>query len=229
MGKVVAIHQPNFFPWMGYFYKICNCDIFVFHDDTQLSKNNVTRRVRFNSSNGKWWATVPVLNKGRNVLVIKDVRIDEKQDWREKLERRVIHSYAKSSYFRELSEMFRDCLYYNNDNLAEYNIYGIKQLSYLLEVKPSFIVSSDLNLKTKETEKEIETIEVLRGTTYLSGIGAKSYQQDDLFQNNNIKLIYSGFKESPYKQIHGDFLNGLSIWDVLFNIGLNQTKDLLNS
>ena len=228
MSKTVAIHQPNFFPWMGYFYKIVNCDIFVFHDDTLLSQKDVTRRVRFNSSDGSWWATVQ-LDKKEKTSDIKDVIISGDNHWRVKLEKRITHTYEKAPYFDELSTVFKECINYSTHHLSEFNIFGVKQIANLLKVQPFFVRSSDLSLNSTSTQKEIDTLKALGADTYLSGKGAVAYQQDALFNEAGLKLIYSEFKEEHFRQVHGSFVGGLSIWDVLFNIGVEKTRKLLKS
>jgi hypothetical protein len=221
---ICAIHQPDLFPWLGFFYKMKHCDIFVLHDDCFISKKSVTRRVKINSYDGEWWLTIPTKNKSNDIC---ETIISNSTKWQKKIELRMIHSYKKTPFFHEYIDIFLDCLYYQNHNLSEYNIYGIKQIMKLLDIKKDLILSSSLNLKSSRTEKIINTLKSINSTVYLSGNGAGSYQEEGMFKINNFTLKYSAFKPTVYHQIHGNFTMGLSVWDVLFNIGSEKTKEHL--
>ena len=85
--KIVAIHQPNFLPWIGYFYKIVKSDIFVFLDNVQYTKNSFINRNKIKTSQGEMWLTVPVsFSFGQ---LIRKVRINNLVDWQKKHLRRL--------------------------------------------------------------------------------------------------------------------------------------------
>ena len=74
----------------------------------------------------------------------------------------------------------------------------------------------------------IEILQKTKGTTYLSGDGAEGYQEDALYKANNIQLQFSNYQHPTYPQFNTEsFHKGLSIIDVLMNIGFEETKNLL--
>lgn len=225
-NKVCAIHQPNFFPWLGYFYKIKNSDIFVFHDDTEISKKAVTRRVKFNSKEGDWWASIPTNSKS---ALICEIEISQQNPWKDKLYKRIQYEYQKAPFFDKYIEHFHECLYDNENNLSKYNINGIKKISELLGLENNFILSSSLELNSKSTEKEIETLLKVEANEYLSGMGAHGYQVDELFKENKLKLKYTNFNEPSYFQVHNNNNFGLSVWDALFNIGKDEVNKIISN
>lgn len=225
-NKVCAIHQPNFFPWLGYFYKIKNSDIFVFHDDTEISKKAVTRRVKFNSNDGEWWASIPTNSKS---ALISEIKITDQTSWKDKIYKRIQHDYSKANFFKDHIEDFYDCLYDDESNLSTYNINGIKKICKLLELENNFILSSSLDLTSKSTEKEIDTLLKVGADEYLSGMGAHGYQLDELFEKHNLKITYTNFTEPSYPQVHTNDNFGLSIWDMLFNIGKDEIIKILSN
>ena len=74
---IVAIHQPNYIPWLGFFYKIAKSDIFIFLDDVQYTKNSFINRNKIKTSQGSIWLTLPVRNKGRFGQLIREVELNE--------------------------------------------------------------------------------------------------------------------------------------------------------
>jgi hypothetical protein len=92
-------HQPNFFPWIGYFDKLSKADRFVFADLVQFSTGSYTNRTRIKSAGGKQWLTVPVLSKGHGLQVIRDLRIDNSRNWKGKHLKTLYLNYKKATYF----------------------------------------------------------------------------------------------------------------------------------
>ncbi len=97
---IVAIHQPNFCPWLGYFAKILRSDLFVLLDDVQFSKNSWTNRVRIKTPQGAQWLSVPVLTTGRFGQPITEVEINDRVKWRQKVLKSIEANYARAAHFQ---------------------------------------------------------------------------------------------------------------------------------
>ena len=98
----IAIHQPNFLPWIGYFHKIANVNKFVFFDDVQLpgGKSFCYRtKILLNSGQEKWMS-IPLTGKSQKPL-IKDTKIDMQQNWKEKQLKTLELNYKKHTYFHD--------------------------------------------------------------------------------------------------------------------------------
>jgi hypothetical protein len=218
MERIVAIHQPNFLPWLGFFYKILKSDIFVFLDNVQFSKNSYQNRVKIKSSQGATWLTVPVLHNFGQLT--KDVKINNKEPWREKHLKTLEMNYKRAAYFKPIFELLQE-IYFKEEweLLVDFNIELISNISKFLGIKTEMIRASSLNVGGKSTDLLINIVKELNASVYLSGKGGANYQDEEKFKVNGIKLIYSDFKHPVYPQPWGEFIEGLSIVALLFNCG----------
>ena len=100
---IVAIHQPNFFPWLGFFDKIARSDVFCLLDGVQLPKKGGSwvNRVQLVNNGKVLWATVPVC-RGPGVQTIAETRLQDAEPWREKLLRTLQSAYGKAPHFKDV-------------------------------------------------------------------------------------------------------------------------------
>ena len=110
----VAIHQPNYIPWLGFFYKILNCDTFVILDNVQYTKDSIQNRNKIKSSKGELLLTVPVLTKGKFAQITNEVLINNNDNWRKKHWAGIYQNYVKAVYFDDFALFFveiykKDC------------------------------------------------------------------------------------------------------------------------
>jgi hypothetical protein len=216
--KVVAIHQPNFLPWLGFFYKMIKSDIFVFLDNVQFSKNSYQNRVKIKSSKGAIWLTVPVLHNFGQLT--NEVKINNKELWREKHLKTLELNYKKALFFKPVFELLQEVYFKEEwELLVDFNIELISKISNFLGFKTELIKASSLNVRGKSTDLLIDIVKRLNGSIYLSGKGGANYQDEEKFRENGIELTYSDFKHPIYPQLWGEFIEGLSIIDLLFNCG----------
>jgi len=216
--KVIAIHQPNFLPWIGFFYKMLKSDVFVFLDNVQFSKNSYQNRVKIKSSQGAIWLTVPVLHKFGQLT--KEVKINNREQWREKHLKTLELNYKKASFFKPVFELLQE-IYFKEEweLLVDFNIELIFSISKFLEIETEMIRASSLNVSGKSTDLLINIAKELNASIYLSGKGGANYQDEEKFRANGIELKYSDFTHPVYPQLWGEFIEGLSIIDLLFNCG----------
>ncbi|MGE5607217.1 MAG: WbqC family protein [Bacteroidota bacterium] len=229
---IVAIHQPNFFPWLGYFNKIIRSDIFVFMDNVafpQTSSGCFINRVKVLIQGKAAWITCPIV-RIHGGEVIKDVRIYNDIAWREKILKTLELNYKKCLFFNEIIEWLKPLLENKEEKLSVYNISNIREICYKLGIKKQFILHSDLETQQKSTDLLIEITKNVNGTAYLCGGGAPKYQEDFKFSENGLELIYQNFVHPIYEQKYSqEFVSGLSIIDCLMNLGIDGTKKLLSS
>jgi hypothetical protein len=222
---IVAIHQPNYAPWLGYFAKIARADVFVFLDDVQYSKNSYINRVQIDARGKPRWLTVPVSYQfGEPISRVHAADAE----WRERHLDLLQSYYADARALGETLGLLRDAFAgLPRDNLAVSNQALIEALADRLGLRPRFIRSSALSSRAGRGDDRL--IALLRAlgpnVTYLSGKGGANYQDAEKFASAGIKLIYSEFKHPSYCQGH-DFLPGLSVLDALFRLGIERTAAL---
>ncbi len=225
MPKIVAAHQPNYLPWIGYFHKILKSDMFIILDHVQFSHRGFINRNRVKGPHGAVWLTVPVRVHGR--MRIMDVSIDNTRDWNRKHASTLKAFYAKAPYFEDIYPVLQEVYDSHWENLAELNIEIIMRLATLLNIKRKFVRSSTLNPQGKKMEMIIDLCKKVNATVYFSGRGAMKYQDPKTFEENGIQLVYQEFEHPVYPQRFGEFIPNLSIVDMLFNIGVEKTREIL--
>jgi hypothetical protein len=226
---IVAAQQPNYLPWCGYFYKMAHCDIFVILDDVQFTKNNYQNRTRIKGPKGPIWLTQPVLHSGRAWQSTEAVEFDARIDWRTKHLKTLAANYARSAHAEAMLAACRDWLDGKSPLLAETNTRIIQGVARLLGLRTKVVVSSTLDLQLTKADRLAEICRLLGADVYLSGRGGRNYQDEEQFHERGIKLAYSDFAPSEYRQLWGPFWPGLSIADALFNLGPTATAALVRS
>jgi RimJ/RimL family protein N-acetyltransferase len=193
-ARVVAIHQPNFFPWLGYFDKLNRCDVFVLLDSVQFSKGSRSNRTQVLVGDEPRWITAPIVRAGANGP-IRDVLTDDQRDWRSKLVKTLRTSYARADAFAEAMPLLEELIANPEPRLAAYNEHAIRRLAEAIGASGAEIVrSSDLAVEGGATALLIDIVRSLGGTTYLAGDGAGGYQEDELFAANGIELVRQGYE-----------------------------------
>jgi hypothetical protein len=227
---LVAIHQPNFFPWLGYFDKICRSDVFVFLDHVQYSKTGGTwsNRVKMRVGGEARWQTAPIKRAFHGTSDITAIRWDDGQPWRAKLAKSLRTNYAKAPFFTPTMALLEPLIFHENDSLAEFNIHAISAISqYLLISTKHCVRSSDLGVAGHASDLLIGLTKRVGGQAYLCGGGASGYQDDDAFKLADLEIIYQEYVHPVYSQGVGDFQAGLSIIDALMYVGGAETRRLL--
>jgi len=231
-NKLVGIHQPNFFPWIGYFNKILRSDLFVILDDVQFPKSGGGVWVNRHSilQNGKErWATVPISRKFSGTKNINEIKFAQDLYWRKTYLNLIRNSYLTAKYFSETYQFIEDSINYDTEYLYELNIHLIKSILQVLDIiAPTFIKSSSLNKAGKSNILLCSLIKSVGGDSYLCGGGADSYMDESIFKANNINIIYQEYIPIAYPQINSlKFNPGLSIIDAMMNCGFTKTKELV--
>ncbi|MGI6776574.1 MAG: WbqC family protein [Acetivibrionales bacterium] len=217
----VAVHQPNYIPWMGYFYKIYKSDVFVILDDVQYVKRSFINRNKIKTHRGELWLTVPVSFTEGSRCKINRVNINNEQDWKHKHLQNIEINYKKSAHFNEYFAEFKSVLMQDWTKLSDLNIVLIKNICKVFGIGTDILCSSQLEVEGDSTERIINICKTLGADEYLSGSGGAKYQDEGMYHRHNIKLVYSNFVQEPYQQLWGDYIRNLSIIDYMFNCGLN--------
>lgn len=228
--KKIAIHQPNFLPWQGFFNKIARCDLFILLDDVQFQKKGGTwtNRTKLLVNSSEFFATVPIVRNYSGTRLISEMEINHSTPWQEKILKTVEMSYRKSPYFRDVFFLFENILRYKTPSLLDFNFKGICDILTFLGLDSGKLkLSSVLSVESTSTDRLVELVQKVGGAVYIVGGGAE-YQEDQKFAASGIDLEFQNFIPRPYSQLGAnDFVPGLSIFDSLFNCGVQETKRLI--
>ena len=216
---IVTIHQPEHMPWAGFFHKMSLADKYVVLDNVQFKKNNWQNRNRINSKKGDaQWLTVPVMLKGHTGSTIRDIKINEQDDWRRKYWGRIYDSYCKYPYFSLYAGELKDILNKHHSHISELNCDLIGFFRAVLGINNEVIFASDLSVRGNSSELLVSIVNAVGGTFYLSGPDGSQYMDLDLFSKNNIEVMFHQFTPPTYTSDNG-FISGLSILDLIMSHG----------
>lgn len=215
----ISISQPTLFPWLGYFDIIKNSDIFVFLDNVKFEKRSWQMRNRLKNTDKlnecETWIRIPT-HTTKSDTKIKDVEIDNDQDWKSKHVKTFQALYGNS--YSEI--FFLKKLYDKNWSLlSDFNISFISDCCKFLGINTCLKKSSELDIDGKKSELLLNICEKFNASEYLTTIGAKEYLDKDkeIFYNSNINIKYHNYNHPNYKQKGKQFIPQLSILDLLFN------------
>jgi hypothetical protein len=213
----VAIHQPQFLPWLGYLDKIDRADLFVVLDSVQFKKQEWQNRNRIRTAQGWQWVTVPILQKFGQKL--NDVRINPTVDWRAKHLRAIEMHYERARHrarhFGAMCDLYRQPW----ERLAELNLAVIRWLLEAFGIKTPIRLSSEMALREEATDRLIDICRTVGASHYVAGAGAADYMDMPRFEASGIRIEMQDFHHPVYPQCYEPFLPDMSAVDLLFTCG----------
>lgn len=213
--------QPTFCPWIGYFMMIARVDAFVFLDCVQFEKQSWQSRNKIKVDDKAFLISLH-LQKAPLSTLIKDMRLCGKDRWKKVLLRTLWQNYQKSPNFKEIYEIL-DYALFHFENLSKLNIFLIQKFAHILGLQTPFITASSLPLSpfAKRESLLLEICNNLKASKYLSPEGSRIYldkvKARALFENAGIDIEYFTMNHPIYHQQGKDFVEYLSIIDLLFN------------
>lgn len=227
----VAIHQPNFIPWIGLFDKINAVDKFIVLDHVQATRGKswINRnKIKFN--NQLRWLTIPI--KRANFQIIRDIEINYDSNFIKSHLGMQKQEFQKKIFFSKYYEFFYELYNQKEKNLIDFNLKIINFFCKELNIETEFISSSDLVGQHKYLKNlsgndlVLELCKVVNSESYLSGVGCKDFILPNSFNENKIKFI---FQNSNFKKFETPSGEQLSILDHAYRNGLNEIKMKLNN
>ena len=214
----VAIHQPHYLPWLGYFAKWAAADLFVFLDTVQFEKNGWQNRNRIKTRDGARWLTVPV--RASLGTPIKDVTVDESQPWPGRHLRMIEHAYAKAPCWPRWRPQIRELYGKQWTHLAPLAGESAVGLARALGIGVPTRLASEIALPDPKdpTARLVALCRAVGADTYLAGSDS-SYMEVDQFAAAGIRVETQHFDHPAYPQEHGEFTPFLSALDLLLMKG----------
>lgn len=230
---IVAIQQPPYLPWIGYFYKAHKADVVVHWDTDQIIRGRGSgNRNKVKAPHGTIYITVPIKRAGRGFQIHKDVEIADGTKWRKKHLETLRHCYSRAKYFDQYFSIFEK--HYQNEwiYLDDLNVSLIEAVSSAIGLECTFIRASSLYtdfIDIDATQRLVRLVKAVGGTDYLSGFGGASYMDTSAFECEDIGVSIYDFIHPVYTQPWGEFVSRLSIVDLLFNEGQGSLKIIKES
>ena len=218
----IAVSQPTFLPWPGYFGLIDFCDYFIFLDSVQFERRSWHQSNFIKTSKGKHKLTLPIKSKGLYTQKIFETEIFLDNKVFLNIPKTVQTYYSTTKYYLKYKKEFDSFFFNNQKNLSEFNIELIKFFCQLMKIKTKFFKSSKISTSGKKGELIYNIINSFKfdDVEYYYTPGSEDYiLKSSLFSKKRISLKKFIFTYPKHKQRFVDFVSDLSIIDIIFNEG----------
>lgn len=226
--KKVAIMQPYFFPYIGYWQAINAVDEYVLYDDVTYIKGGWINRNNILINKQANLITLP-LEGASSFKKINEISVTSNAKVKEKLCKSISMAYAKAPYFNDVYPLIEKSIM--KDGIISQIIYeSVLDICNYIGIKTKILLSSNINKNTelKAEEKVIDIVKNLGGTTYINAIGGQELYDAQEFKNNGIDLFFIRTKRFEYPQFKNEFVANLSIIDVMMFNSPEQIKRMLD-
>jgi len=213
--KTVSIHQAQYIPWPPYIKKIFQSDVFVIMDNVQFQKNGVQNRNRLRTKKEAFWLTIPVSGSMTDSILEKQI-VDRR--WPQKHWRSLQANYASAPYWDRYSQDLEYLYKQEYQSLFEVNLTFTLFILEHLDIDTEIVTLSSLSLNQKKSDLVLEACSVLGADVYLSGLGSKTYLNEDAFTKRGIEIRYLASTPPFYNQVCEPFIEGLSMLDMMFYV-----------
>ncbi len=229
----VAMMQPAFLPWAGFFGLVSACDRFVFGDDYQYSAGSFHQRnLLFRNVDEQEWIIVPMQRKRSKGLPLNKAQIAEEPPWREKTWKRIGNAYRGAPFFAQVAPPVERWLLTPAGSLAEQNMNFIRIACELMGLKREFRLSSQRNTGLPRSGRVVDLLRWYEASVYLCARGSFNYMYNDgVFPVEGIEVLFQNFQPPAYPQTAAreKFVPYLSVLDMLFNVGPATARELIES
>jgi hypothetical protein len=227
----VAIMQPYFFPYIGYFQLINSVDKFIIYDNIQYTKKGWINRNRILVNKKDQLITLPIRKDSDYLNIIERELSESWEIDKNKMLNVIKSSYNKAPYFQDTFELISKCLNNPETNLFKFIYDSIISINNYLEIKTPIIISStvDIDHTLKSQDKVLSLCKKQNTDTYINSIGGVELYNKETFKKNNIELNFIKSNPIQYKQFNNEFISWLSIIDVMMFNSKQQIKEYLNN
>lgn len=215
----VVISQSMYFPWVGLLEQIRLADVFIHYDDVQFTRG-FYNRVQVKSEKGMQWMTVPLRDWHRGQR-IDEVRIDNRQSWRDEHRALLARSYRSAPFAAEMLALVDRAFSETTDTLAQISRVSVVALSeyFGLNTQVKFLDSRSMHIDGSSSQRLHDLVQAVDGSTYITGHGARNYLDHELFERSDIAVEYMNYEMQPYTQQFGAFTPFVSGLDLVANCG----------
>jgi WbqC-like protein family len=215
----VAVLQPGYLPWIGYFELMRSADVFVLYDDVQFDKHGWRNRNRVKCEHGAQWLTVPVRHHGLGGQRILDVEVDASRSWARKHLATIRQCYARAPHLEPYASELEQLLERSWERLVDLDVAVAGLLAGWLRVESTTVRSSELDVAGSRSERLVEICRRFDADRYRSGEAAREYLDVELFGRSGIAVEWQNLAHPVYPQLHDGFVSHLSALDLVLNCG----------
>lgn len=229
----VAIMQPYFFPYIGYFSLIKHTDLFILFDPVQFIRHGWIERNRILKPDNDWqYIQVPLMKHNRETL-IKDISINNDRDWSTKILAQIEHYKKSAPFYHQTRKLLEETFNTTFSSIVELNQTALNKTLAYLGIEHNIKVFSEMNLTIAPPQAPDEWAlnickELGSVSEYWNPPGGKSFFEPSKYAKNNIKLYFHTQKIIPYQQKKSTFIPGLSIIDVLMFNSIEDINKMLD-
>jgi len=229
----LAIMQPYFFPYIGYFDLLCNVDLFIVYDTVQYIRRGWIHRNRVLQHNKIGWQYIIMpTNKAAQKTPINEIQVLQNNNWKYRILGQLEHYEKHAPYAMETIEFAKKCLEVNEVSISRLNVNILHQCADLLNIGFEYKLCSELNIELDSVgnaeEKILYLCEFLGASEYVNLIGGVDLYHEDSFKDRNIKLTFRNTPTWIYETTPYEFEPNLSIIDVLMWNRPDKIKEYLN-
>jgi hypothetical protein len=220
----LAIMQPYFFPYIGYFQLINAVDKFVFYDDVNFIKNGWINRNRILLNAQPHYITLQL----KQASSFKTINVTEFSNNKNKLEKTIYQAYKKTPYFDSVWPIIDRCLNHKTHLVSDVAIRSIIETSNYLDLNTEFEIGSQAYGGTKGLERDERIREICKlnnASEYINPIGGVELYNKDIFLKDEIKLSFIKTGDISYNQNCSVFVPGLYINENIFNLMAKSSPD----
>lgn len=223
----VAIMQPYFLPYIGYFQLIGAVDEFVVYDNIKYTKKGWINRNRLLQNGADTMFSLPLKKDSDSLDVVRrELAADFNRD---KLLNQFRGAYARAPYFAETFPLLERIVLYEELNLFRYLHHSIVGTCAHLGLTTRIRVSSEIAIAhdLKGQDKVLALCQALKADTYINAIGGLELYSRDDFAAHGVALKFLRSRPLEYAQFGQAFVPWLSIVDVLMFNPIDKIKDML--
>jgi hypothetical protein len=226
--KTLAVLQPGYLPWLGFFDQMRRSDVFVIYDDVQFDKHGWRNRNRIKGPAGPHWLTVPVLHSNKGKPSNREIQIDSRTPWQRKHLGTIEQYYRKAPCLDMFLEEIREVFSHDYERLLDLDMSWIKLFCKWLAIDTQIEFSSTLGITGEKSSRLVRICEHFGAKNYLTGNAASDYLDVGLFEASKITVEWQDFVHPVYPQLHGEFVPYLSTLDLILNCG-HDSRDFLTN
>lgn len=225
----LAIMQPYFLPYTGYFQLMAAVDKFVVFDDVNYINRGWINRNHLLLNGKAYTFTLPLCHASQNRLIC-DHELIEDDRWREKLLRTIEQAYLKAPCYASVAPLVERVINYPSRKLEIFLLNSIYEIANYLDLSTNIVKSSRCysNAEMKGEERILDICKKEGATQYFNAIGGESLYKRANFLANGVGLEFIRSKPFSYSQGNNQFVPCLSILDVLMFNKKNEVRKLLD-